>query len=128
MLRSRQRHTPRRQHLTLDRVSLRRGPAVVARIETARSLSNPQTIAAPPHGLDDRGALAELPPQGAHDCVDDVAADVGVAPDVPEQRGALDDLRLALVEVVENVELEPRQIHTPAVEHELALDRVEDRL
>src|SRR3990172_6802136 len=76
----------------------------------ARGLWNPQAVAPPADGLDHRGPLAELSPDRAHNSVDDVAADVGVSPDVAQQVRALHHLRLPLVEVVEDVELEPGEV------------------
>src|SRR4051794_2703315 len=72
------------------------------------------------------GALAELAPQRADDDFHDVrAARPVVAPDVPQQRFALDGAPFALLEVAKDVEFEPGQVDVASVEHEPATGRVE---
>ena len=79
--------------------------------------------------LDRRGAVPELPPERSDVRLDHVApTGVVVAPHVAEEVASLDDRALPLVEIADHLELELRQVDPPAVEHELVLDEVEDRV
>lgn len=80
-------------------------------------------------GLDRGGAVAEFPSERSHECLDHVAAaGVVIAPHVAQERRSLDGGPPSLVEVVEHLELEPRQVDPAAVEHELTLHEIEDRM
>src|SRR4051794_15703910 len=80
-------------------------------------------------GLDRRRAAAELSAQRLHVRLEDVAAAGDVMPPhVAEQVAPVDDRALALVEVAHDAELQLREVDPPAVEDELVLDQVEDRV
>ena len=49
-----------------------------------------------------------------------------IAPDVAQERGAFNDLSRPLVEVVEHLELELREVDTLAVDDELVLRDIEE--
>ena len=72
------------------------------------------------------GVALDLADRG-HQRRDDVAAGgVVVAPDIAQERGAFDHPPRSLVEVVEHLEFQLRQVDAPAIEHELSLahDRI----
>jgi hypothetical protein len=69
-----------------------------------------QTVADSGDRLNDVRALGEFLAERAHDHVDDVAGDVGiVAPNIGEDPFAIHDGTRALHEVIEGIELTPRQ-------------------
>src|SRR4051794_21231487 len=85
-----------------------------------------EPVADAAHRLERSGALTELAPQRAHYDFHDVrAARPVVAPDVPQQRAALDGEPLALLQVAQDVELEPGQVDVALVEHQAATGGVE---
>src|SRR3954470_23256367 len=82
-----------------------------------RSTEALEPVADPAHRLQRAGALTELAPQRAHDDFHDVrAAGPVIAPDVPQQRCAPDGEPLALLQVAQDVELEPGQGDVAPVE------------
>jgi len=73
--------------------------------------------------------VAELSPDRGDQRRDDVAAgSVVVAPDVTQERGAFDHLAGSLVEVVEHLEFQLCQVDSMAVEDELSLGDIQDRI